>query len=96
MFPRPSSPDWSAAPQATIERISAPFQTMPSARGKKTERTYVEPCASTLSRNPDMPIRDVPSSVHVVNRGLMDDQRALTIGDALRNVSGVQGSRGRR
>jgi outer membrane receptor for ferric coprogen and ferric-rhodotorulic acid len=35
------------------------------------------------------PIMEVPGSATVVSRKLMDDQQAITLGDALRNVSGV-------
>ena len=54
------------------------------------ERSYVATCVSTASRQPDTPIRDIPSSTQVITRPLIDDQKALTVGDALRNVSGVQ------
>ncbi|MCC2642998.1 MAG: Ferrichrome iron receptor [Nitrospira sp.] len=57
------------------------------------ERSYVAVCASTMSRQPDTPIRDIPSSTHVITRPVIEDQKALTIGDALRNISGVQGGR---
>jgi iron complex outermembrane receptor protein len=46
-----------------------------------------------MSRQPDTPIRDIPSSTHVITRPVIEDQKALTIGDALRNISGVQGGR---
>lgn len=55
------------------------------------DHTYTASCISMGSRQPDTPIRDVPSSAQVITRPLIDDQRALTVGDALRNVSGVQG-----
>ena len=35
------------------------------------------------------PIMEIPGSVTVISRQLMDDQQATTLGDALRNVSGV-------
>lgn len=35
------------------------------------------------------PIMEVPGSATVVSRKLMDDQQAVTLGDAPRNVSGV-------
>jgi iron complex outermembrane receptor protein len=55
------------------------------------ERSYVATCVSTFSRQPDTPIHDMPSSTQVITRPVIDDQKALTVGDALRNVSGVQG-----
>jgi len=51
----------------------------------------VTTCVSTMSRDPDTPIRDIPSSTQVITRPVIEDQKALTVGDALRNVSGVQG-----
>ena len=35
------------------------------------------------------PIMEIPGSVTVISRQLMDDQQAITLGNALRNVSGV-------
>jgi outer membrane receptor for ferric coprogen and ferric-rhodotorulic acid len=35
------------------------------------------------------PIMEIPGSVTVISRQLMDDQQATTLADALRNVSGV-------
>jgi outer membrane receptor for ferric coprogen and ferric-rhodotorulic acid len=36
-----------------------------------------------------VPVMQVPGSVTVVPRSLMDDQQATTLGEALRNVPGV-------
>jgi catecholate siderophore receptor len=36
-----------------------------------------------------VPIMDVPGSATVINRQILDDQQATTLGQALRNVSGV-------
>ncbi|BCA56550.1 hypothetical protein W02_36900 [Nitrospira sp. KM1] len=85
--------------QADVEQAADQHSQTASQRNPcelpKTERTYVEPCTSFTSRNPDTPIKDIPGSVQVINRDLIEDQRALRIGDALRNVSGVQGGGGR-
>jgi len=35
------------------------------------------------------PIMEVPGSATVINRQILDDQQATTLGQALRNVSGV-------
>ncbi|MCC6743902.1 MAG: TonB-dependent receptor [Acidobacteria bacterium] len=37
----------------------------------------------------ELPIRDIPQSIQVVTRKLLDEQQAITIADAVRNVSGV-------
>jgi iron complex outermembrane receptor protein len=55
------------------------------------EHSYVATCISTTSQQPNTPIRDISSSAQVITRPVIDDQKALTFGDALRNVSGVQG-----
>ena len=36
-----------------------------------------------------VPIMDVPGSAVVINRQILDDQQATTLGQALRNVPGV-------
>ncbi|WP_198017143.1 TonB-dependent siderophore receptor [Methylocapsa acidiphila] len=38
------------------------------------------------------PINEIPQSVQVIPRSLIDDQDSLTVGQALRNVSGVVGT----
>ncbi|ULA65998.1 MAG: Ferrichrome iron receptor [Nitrospira sp.] len=48
---------------------------------------YVAACVS------GSPIETMPYSTHVITRPVIVDQKALTLGDALRNVSGVQSSR---
>jgi iron complex outermembrane receptor protein len=50
--------------------------------------TYVAEEASTATRT-DTPLIQVPQSVGVITRKVMEDQRAVRIEQALRNVSGV-------
>jgi iron complex outermembrane recepter protein len=52
------------------------------------ETGYRVPDASTATRT-DTPIRDLPFSVEVVPDEVIEDQRALRLTEALRNVSGV-------
>ena len=49
---------------------------------------YRVPNASTATRT-DTPIRDVPASIQVVPRQVIEDQKAIQISEAVRNVSGV-------
>ncbi|MEM9003866.1 MAG: TonB-dependent siderophore receptor [Cyanobacteria bacterium P01_F01_bin.86] len=49
---------------------------------------YVEPNATTATRT-DTPIRDIPQSIQVIPRELLDDQQVIRLDEALRNVSGV-------
>ncbi|MEM6840514.1 MAG: TonB-dependent receptor, partial [Cyanobacteria bacterium P01_C01_bin.120] len=49
---------------------------------------YVEPTAATGTRT-DTPLRDIPQSIQVIPREVIEDQQVIRLGDALRNVSGV-------
>ncbi|MEM6502260.1 MAG: TonB-dependent siderophore receptor [Cyanobacteria bacterium P01_C01_bin.89] len=51
---------------------------------------YFVPNASTATRT-DTDILDIPQSVQVVPRRVLEDQQILRVDDALRNVSGVVG-----
>ncbi|MBE9168617.1 TonB-dependent receptor [Pleurocapsales cyanobacterium LEGE 06147] len=57
------------------------------ATGEGGESYYV-PDASTATRT-DTPIRDIPQSIQVVPRQVIEDQKASRLREALRNVSGV-------
>jgi len=50
---------------------------------------FMATLASTALRN-DVDLIDVPQSVSVVTRDLMESQQMLTVADAVRNVAGVQ------
>lgn len=50
--------------------------------------SYRVPNATTGTKT-DTPLRDVPQSIQVVPRQIIEDQKATNIGEALRNVSGV-------
>jgi iron complex outermembrane recepter protein len=52
------------------------------------EGGYAVPNASVGTRT-DAPLRDVPQSIQVVPRQVIEDQGATTLSDILRNVSGV-------
>lgn len=49
---------------------------------------YSVPDASTATRT-DTPLRDIPQSIQVVPRQVIEDQQITRISDAVRNVSGV-------
>ena len=49
---------------------------------------YFEPNTATATRT-DTPLRDIPQSIQVIPREVLEDQQVITLGDALRNVSGV-------
>jgi iron complex outermembrane receptor protein len=52
------------------------------------EEGYVVDNATTATRT-DTPIRDVPQSITVIPRQVLEDQRPNSLTDALRNVSGI-------
>lgn len=52
------------------------------------EEGYAPRSATTATRT-DTPLRDIPQSIQVVPRQIIEDQAAVTLRDALRNVSGV-------
>ncbi|YAF93731.1 MAG: TonB-dependent siderophore receptor [Nodularia sp. CChRGM 3473] len=53
-----------------------------------TDTGYRVPSASTATRT-DTPLRDIPQSIQVVPRQVIEDQKITRVGDALQNVSGV-------
>ncbi len=53
------------------------------------ETSYNPPNATTATKT-DTPIMETPVSVQVVPQQVLKDQQAISIGDALKNVSGVQ------
>jgi iron complex outermembrane receptor protein len=50
--------------------------------------TYRVPSGTTATRT-DTPLRDIPQSIQVIPRQVLDDQNVVRISDAARNVSGV-------
>ncbi|MEX0269197.1 TonB-dependent siderophore receptor [Leptolyngbyaceae cyanobacterium UHCC 1019] len=49
---------------------------------------YFAPSSSTATKT-DTPILDIPGSVQIVPRQVLQDQRVTRVGDAIQNVSGV-------
>jgi iron complex outermembrane recepter protein len=52
------------------------------------QRGYRVPRASTATKT-NTPLRDVPANIQVIPRRVLEDQGAIRIDDALRNVSGL-------
>ncbi|RAI59588.1 TonB-dependent siderophore receptor [Roseicella frigidaeris] len=71
--------------QDQAERADGPVQGYRATRSATGTRT-------------DTPLRDIPQSIAVVPRQVLEDQQAVSLDDALRNVSGVRpaGSAGNR
>ena len=58
------------------------------ATGEGTEDDYFVPEASTATLT-DTPIRDIPQSIQVIPRQVIEDQQAIELEEILNNVSGV-------
>lgn len=54
----------------------------------RPQEGYTVPDATTATRT-DTPLRDVPQSIQVVPREVLEDQQVIRLDEALRNVSGV-------
>lgn len=52
--------------------------------------TGYAPSDATTATRTDTPLRDIPQSIQVIPRQVIEDQRVNRVSDALRNVSGVQ------
>ncbi len=50
--------------------------------------SYVQPDATTGTKT-DTPIMETPLNIQVITKQVMKDQQVITLGDALKNVSGV-------
>lgn len=67
----------------------------PTAPGELSEEIFVQGTAGTVAHSAsvaakmEIPLLEIPASVSVVTRALNEEQDARTLGDALRNVSGV-------
>lgn len=78
-----------AAPTAPAAPAALPTVTV---TGSAIEEKSYTPAAATGRLNADL--RDVPQSVTVINKAVLDDQAATTLVEALRNVPGITISAG--
>ena len=72
-----------AGPGALAKKPRARHPPSPVAQGGYLTRDLTGPSGERV------PIMEVPGSATVINRQILDDQQATTLGQALRNVSGV-------
>ncbi|RKP48404.1 TonB-dependent receptor [Trinickia fusca] len=70
-----------------------PTTTVKATRTNEANTSYDTPLANTATKIP-VPLRDIPQSVNVVPHAVIQDQSALSLNDALRNVPGVSASLG--
>ncbi len=85
----PPSPSTAEAAKPQQKPVKVPEILVKDVREKDDDtKSYVAEEATTATRT-DTPIIQVPQSVEVVTRKVMDDQKAIRLDQALRNVSGV-------
>lgn len=58
------------------------------------QNPYYNRVSASSATKTDTPIMDTPLSIQVVPKAVIDDQQAIRVGDALRNVSGYFDARG--
>jgi len=80
----------SAAPDATPPAQEQSVQSLPAVtvEGERVDNDY-KPDYSTVGGKTPTALRDIPQSVTVVNRAILDSQGATSLADALRNVPGI-------
>ncbi len=83
------------APRKGQEDLQTPSQEQPTVLPEMTvtakptdDTSYNAPNATTATKT-DTPIFDTPVSIQVVPQQVMEDQQAILVKDALKNVSGV-------
>ena len=52
------------------------------------EQSYLAPSGGTATRL-DLPLREIPQSIQIINRKIIDDQQIFQLADIARNASGV-------
>ncbi len=77
------------APAAAASAPERPMQTLPPVVVTGKPDAYQAPASSTATRT-NTPSLENPQSTQIVPRPVIDDQNALNLADALRNVAGVQ------
>ncbi len=68
--------------------IKVPEIVVKEVRERDDAKTYVADEASTATRT-DTPIKDVPQSIQVVTRKVIEEQRTFRLQNSLENVSGI-------
>lgn len=83
----------SAADAATVAAADAGTLPTATVTGTRSTASYDTPIANTATKIP-VPLREIPQSVNVVPRAVIQDQGVTSLNEALRNVPGVSASLG--
>jgi iron complex outermembrane recepter protein len=76
-------------PKVTVEADAEADPYDPVDTAAPYNKSYAAANARTATKT-DTPLMETPVSVQVVPRAVMDDQQVISVGDALKNVSGAQ------
>ncbi|MBL8542084.1 MAG: TonB-dependent siderophore receptor [Betaproteobacteria bacterium] len=88
-------PDAAFAEETQSQSSPAPVaqsgeQTLPEVKVRdRTQSDDYVPTVSTIGGKTPTPVMDIPQSVTIINRAVMDAQGATSLQDALRNVPGI-------
>jgi catecholate siderophore receptor len=81
------------APGATLAQTAPPAApaetTLPEVKVRDNADNDYAPGVSTVGNKTPTPIRDIPQSVTVINRAVMEAQGAASLADVVRNVPGI-------
>ena len=80
-----------APPEQVMEMSPIEVRGAKEARNAEQEKSYVAPIASTGTKT-DTPLMETPLAIQVVPQQVLQDQKVLTLDQALVNVSGVRSS----
>ncbi|MBD2775785.1 TonB-dependent receptor [Iningainema tapete] len=83
--PAPSKPESETQPDKPSSSGDEPIELVVTGE----QDGYRTPDATTPTKT-DTPLRDIPQSIQVIPQQVIKDQQVTRVGDALRNVSGVQ------
>lgn len=81
---QPETPTNETQPQTPTPQADQPIELVVTGE----QDGYRVPNASTATKT-DTPLRDIPASIQIVPRQVLQDQKAVRLQDALQNVSGV-------
>lgn len=77
-----TNPEFAAAEQGDVAAL-------PEVTATGQQLDSYKPVSSSIGAKMPAAIRDIPQTVNIVNRALLDAQNATTLTDALRNVPGI-------
>ncbi|MGV3743536.1 MAG: TonB-dependent receptor [Burkholderiaceae bacterium] len=77
------------APQAAFAQTQQTENVLPEVQVTEEATETYAPGLSTVGGRVPTAVRDIPQSVTVINRAVLDAQNATTLTDALRNVPGI-------